>query len=82
MHGRCLSHLLFYLIESLSSSFRPNKLPLFYAISDGGRNGTKLLDESAIKGSEPMKVSNFMDIFGLGPIHNRLNLMGVGRNSL
>ena len=24
-----------------------------------------------------MKASNFMDIFGLGPLHNRLNLLGV-----
>ena len=81
-HDRCLSHLLFYLIESLSSSFSPNKLPLFHTISDGGHNGTKPLDESAIKEREPMKASNFMDIFRLGPIHNRLNLLGVSRNSL
>ena len=40
-YDRCLSHLLFYLIESLSSSFCPKKLPLFYAVSDGGHNGTK-----------------------------------------
>ena len=81
-YDSCLSHLLFYLIESLSSNFSPNKLPLFHTISDGGHNGTKPLDESMIKGSEPMKASNFMDIFRLGPIHNRLNLLGVGRNSL
>ena len=29
-----------------------------------------------------MNASNFMDIFGLGPIYNHLNLLGVGRNSL
>ena len=81
-HDRCLSHLLFYLIENLSSSFCPNKLPLIHAVSDGGHNGTKLFDESVIKGSEPMKASNFMDIFGLKPIHNRLTLFGAGRNSL
>ena len=81
-HDRCLSHLLFYLIESLSSSFCPNKLPLFHAVSDRGHNGFKPFDESVIKGSEPMKVLNFTDIFGLGPIHNRLNLLGFGRNSL
>ena len=81
-HDKCLSHLLFYLIESLSSSFCPNKLSLFHAVSDGGHNGTKPFDESAIKGSEPMKALNFMDIFGLRLIHNRLNLLGVGRNSL
>ena len=82
MHDRCLNHFLFDLIESLSSSFCPNKLPLFHAFSDGGHNSTKPFDESAIKGSEPMKASNFMDIFGLRLIHNRLNLLGVGRNSL
>ena len=73
---------MFYLIESLSSNFSPNKLPLFHAVSDGGHNGAKPLDELAIKGSEPMEASNFMNIFGLGPLHNCLNLLGVGRNSL
>ena len=81
-HDKCLSHLLLYLIESLSSSFSSNKLPLFHVVSDGGHNGAKPLDELTIKGSKPMEASNFMDIFKLRPFHNRLNLLGVGRNSL
>ena len=81
-HDRCLNHLLLYLIESLSSSFSPNKLPLFHAVSDGGHSGAKPLDESVIKGRESIEASNFMDIFRLRPLHNRLNLLGVGRNSL
>ena len=81
-HDKCFNHLLLYLIESLSISFSPNKLPLFHAVSDGEHDDTKPLDESVIKGSEPMKASNFMDIFGLGPLHNHLNLLRVGRNSL
>ena len=69
-------------LKALAAAFSPNKLPLFHAISDGGHNGAKPLDESAIKGSEPMEASNFMDISGLGPLHNRLNLLGVDKNSL
>ena len=81
-HDRCLSHILFYPIESLSSHFCLNKLSLFHAVSDGGHNGTKPFDELAIEGSEPKKALNFMDIFGLGQIHNSLNFLGVSRNSL
>ena len=81
-HDKCFNHLLLYLIERLSFSFSPNKLPLFHAASDWGHNGTKPLDELVIKGSEPMEASNFMDIYGLEPLHNRLNLLGVDRNSL
>ena len=69
-------------LKALTTALVQTNSPCFHAISDGGHNGVKPLDESVIKGSEPMEALNFMDIFGLGPIHNRLNLLGVSRNSL
>ena len=41
-----------------------------------------VLYQPTIKGCEPMKALNVMDIFGLRPIHNCLNLLGVSKNSL
>ena len=78
---RGLGHNFLELMKYFGSSFSLGEIPFLKAIRDGGSDGTEASYEPSIEGNKSMEASDFLKIFGFGPLQNGLDFLWVHGDS-
>ena len=68
-------------MKCFGSSFGLGEIFFLKAICDGGSDGTEASYEPFVEGDKSTEVSNFLKIFGFGPLQNGLDFLRVHGDS-